>query len=46
MSDTAALMTQDRTTLLHLDMMERLLVQHFNGPDHQLAEYLTEHGVH
>jgi hemerythrin len=46
MSDTAALMAQDRTTLLHLDMMERLLVQHFNGPDQELAEYLTERGVH
>lgn len=46
MSDTASVRSQDRTTLQHLDMMERLLVKHFNGPDQELALYLTRRGVH
>lgn len=46
MSDTAAVRLQDRTTLQHLDMMERLLVKHFNGPDQEFAAYLTHRGVH
>lgn len=46
MSDASAVMLKDPVTLRHLIELQKILSDHINGPDRQMAAHLRQRGVH